>query len=58
MHGRVIPSTRQFGSTFLRLKCCLLVLAAVIHTPQFNGKQEGKPMMAALTCAAPATVSE
>jgi len=29
----------------------------VVHTPQFNGKQEGVPSAANLTCAAPATVS-
>ena len=28
----------------------------VVHTPQFNGKQEGLPPWANLTCAAPATV--
>ena len=29
----------------------------VVHTAQFNGKQEGRPRKANLTCAAPATVS-
>ena len=30
---------------------------AVVHMAQFNGKQEGRPRKADLTCAAPATVS-
>ncbi len=30
---------------------------AVVHMAQFNGKQEGRPRKANLTCAAPATVS-
>jgi hypothetical protein len=35
----------------------LLVLAELVHSPQFNGKQEGHADKADLTCAAPATVS-
>jgi hypothetical protein len=34
-----------------------LVLALPVHGAQFNGKQEGAPPQAYLTCAAPATVS-
>jgi hypothetical protein len=29
----------------------------IVHMPRFNGKQEGTPHTADLTCAAPATVS-
>ena len=33
------------------------MLADLVHSPQFNGKQEGHADKADLTCAAPATVS-
>ena len=33
------------------------MLAELVHSLQFNGKQEGHAVTADLTCAAPATVS-
>ena len=58
--GRSLSRTAQAQSGDTKPLC--LTIASVgarglVHRPQFNGKQEERPTRAALTCAAPATVS-